>query len=90
MTTSKFIQASEARGLAALAAKQNMTTIFNRITSAARAGDFCINYELADREAKFADEIIKDLHAHGYAVKREKGYVQHDGDSWDYLTISWK
>jgi hypothetical protein len=82
--------ANEAKELALLAAKQNLTPIFNRITSAARIGDFSINYPLENREAKFADEIIKELRTFGYETNRVQGYDQRDGDSWDYLTISWE
>lgn len=83
------MNAKLAKEISTGAAKICMDNVYLIIKQAAEKGEEYVNYNLKDKESKFADYIISDLKQNGYEVKREKGSDQRDGDSWDYLGIDW-
>jgi hypothetical protein len=80
------MHATEARKIA----RDNLPrfeNVYAVIKAAALQADCRCNYSLTEKEKKFIVELIAELEAKGYHVKRENGGDQRE--YWDYLTISW-
>jgi hypothetical protein len=82
------MKASEARKLTD-AYSTSMDRVYNKIKAAATMGAESVNVGKDDYCSRDVLRVIHELEMNGYKVKREQGYDQRDGQSWDYLIVSW-
>jgi len=85
------MKASDARNLTDTAFSSGkiiyLKNIYKTIEQAANKGINVINVK--SPAENIVESVIVQLKNDGYVVKRENGYGQRDGDSWDQLYISW-
>ena len=85
------MKASDARNLTDTAFSSGkiiyLKNIYKTIEQAANKGINGINVK--SPAENIVESVIVQLKNDGYVVKRENGYDQRDGDSWDQLYISW-
>lgn len=83
------MNAREAKTLTENARVIDLNNIYAAIERAAKEGDDCARVDLKSKQAKFAPSVIKTLQEKGFKVKRASGSGQRDGESWDYIIITW-
>jgi len=85
------MKASDARKLTDTAFSSEKITylknIYKDIEQSATEGLTVVNVKSPPKN--LVESVIVQLKNDGYVVKRNNGYDQRDGDSWDQLYISW-
>lgn len=68
----------------------NMADIYNHIANRAREGYECLTINVQKwKHVASVDKVTTELRLNGYTVRRNRGFDQRDGDSWDNIEISW-
>jgi hypothetical protein len=83
------ITAREAKEITDTARNINIEDIYTAIKRAATDGEEMLRFDLSNKLAKFAKEIVKKLKEDGFDTIHESGSDQRDGESWNYLVIRW-
>lgn len=64
--------------------------IFTAIKTAAEKGEYETIFHLKSQHHAYVDRMSEWLISMEYEIDHKQGYDQRDGDSWNYLFISWK